>query len=277
MIYACIGWCCEVAFAAAVTGNFVNRGFLNGPICPIYGFGVCIAVMCLKPISENLILLFICSSALTSALEFLTGFVLEKIYHERWWDYSDKPLNIKGYICIEFSLLWGAVCAAVIKLVHPVTEYLVALIPTVLGWVLLGIFIGLLLADFIFTVVDLQRFRAAMRIAEKLSSELHNLSDDVGIRIYEGVKTVHEHSEDIKEKLENIKEDFAERAEHFANEAKHHRTESEIGREAAITELKDAISQKLKVGSFTGGRLAQAFPNLNLKEKIRRFRDESKK
>ena len=85
-VYAFLGWCAEVGYAATKTGKFVNRGFLNGPWCPVYGFGVVIVLGCLAPLSGNLPLLFLGSVALTSALEWLTGFVLEKLFHQRWWD-----------------------------------------------------------------------------------------------------------------------------------------------------------------------------------------------
>ena len=77
LIYSCLGWCAEVAFAAVKTGRFVNRGFLNGPVCPIYGFGMLIVLLVLEPVKENLALLFFGSMVFTSLLEFLVGFALE--------------------------------------------------------------------------------------------------------------------------------------------------------------------------------------------------------
>ena len=106
-IYSFLGWCTEVSYAALVTGKFVNRGFLNGPVCPVYGFGVVIVLSILVPLKGNLLVLFIGSVVLTSLLEWLTGFLLEKIFHQRWWDYSDQPFNIGGYICLRFSIAWG--------------------------------------------------------------------------------------------------------------------------------------------------------------------------
>ena len=81
-LYAFFGWCCEVCFAAAKDGVFVNRGFLNGPVCPIYGVGVTLVVLCLTPVRDNVLYLFIGSVLLTSALEWVTGFVLERVFHE---------------------------------------------------------------------------------------------------------------------------------------------------------------------------------------------------
>ena len=93
-VYGFLGWCTEVAFAAWKEHRFVNRGFLNGPICPIYGFGVTMVVRFLSPYKANLVLLYITSVILVTALEWLTGFILEKLFHNKWWDYSKMPLNI---------------------------------------------------------------------------------------------------------------------------------------------------------------------------------------
>ena len=97
-IYAFLGWCTEVSFFAVKTGKFVNRGFLNGPVCPVYGFGLVIIIMALTPLKDNLLLLFVGSVVITSSLEFLTGWALEKIFHTRWWDYTNNKFNLHGYI-----------------------------------------------------------------------------------------------------------------------------------------------------------------------------------
>ena len=96
-VYGFLGWCTEVAYAAAKQGKFVNRGFLNGPICPVYGIGVGVVVQFLTPVENNLVLLYISSTILVTVIEGITGFLLEKIFHNKWWDYSEQPLNIGGY------------------------------------------------------------------------------------------------------------------------------------------------------------------------------------
>ena len=110
-IYAFIGWVVEVSFHAVTVGKFINRGFLSGPYCPIYGFGAISVIYFLTDIAEkNKFVLFLGSIAIATAIEFVAGFLLEKIFHERWWDYSDRKLNVGGYICIEFSVIWGLFC-----------------------------------------------------------------------------------------------------------------------------------------------------------------------
>lgn len=154
-IYSFLGWCLEVCFFALNTGKFVNRGFLNGPVCPIYGFGVVIVVLCLTPLMENTLLLFLGSVLLTSLLELGVGFALEKLFHQRWWDYTNEPFNLGGYICLRFSLVWGVGALLVVKLVHPAIAALVALVPRTAGAVLAVPVLALFICDLVITVLGI--------------------------------------------------------------------------------------------------------------------------
>ena len=95
-IYAFFGWVLEVIRAALHEKKFVNRGFLSGPYCPIYGFGVVSVLLLLTPLKTNLPLLFVSSIILTSTLEFAAGFILEKLFYQKWWDYSTYRFNFNG-------------------------------------------------------------------------------------------------------------------------------------------------------------------------------------
>ena len=132
-IYAFLGWCAEVLYAAAVEKRFVNRGFLNGPVCPIYGVGVALIALLMGPFSGNLLALFIGSMILGSALEWTAGFLLEKIFRQKWWDYSNEPHNLNGYVCLKFSVLWGFAGAVVVRFIVPSTSRLAHLMPQTLG------------------------------------------------------------------------------------------------------------------------------------------------
>ena len=151
LIYSCIGWCLEVIFAAATTGQLVNRGFLNGPVCPIYGFGMVIVLFALTPLQGSVLLLYIGGVILPSALELVGGWALYKLYHTRWWDYSDFPFNIGGYICLEFCLLWGVGTLVVMRIVHPVVAGLVDMIPPFVGFVVMCVLYAVYAADVVVT------------------------------------------------------------------------------------------------------------------------------
>ena len=120
-LYGFIGWGVEVVYAAVKTHKLVNRGFLCGPICPIYGFGMVglIYSVSLIPMpdsgSMSAVAIFFIGMILTTAIELVGGWALFKIYHIRWWDYSNMKFNLGGYICPQFSLLWGLGSVLMIK------------------------------------------------------------------------------------------------------------------------------------------------------------------
>ena len=132
-VFSVLGWMMEVTLKYIQYHRFINRGFLIGPYCPIYGFGVLIVVLCLSPVSGSLIPLFFGSVVLTTMLELVTGFLLEKIFHAHWWDYSNEHFQLGGYICAKFSLLWGIACVLVMRVVHPAVMSLVHWLPHWLG------------------------------------------------------------------------------------------------------------------------------------------------
>ena len=138
-VYGCVGWGVEVAFAAVTTRQLVNRGFLNGPICPIYGFGMValVTAMQLLPKPEqtgegaNTVLVFFVGMFITTLIELVGGWVLFKLFHTRWWDYSMYRFNLGGYICPQFSLLWGLGSVLMVKVVHPLVAGLSMPLPGV--------------------------------------------------------------------------------------------------------------------------------------------------
>ncbi|WP_026884642.1 putative ABC transporter permease [Clostridium akagii] len=182
-IYAFIGWCIEVVYAAIKTGEFVNRGFLNGPVCPIYGFGVVILIELITPIGNNLILIFIVSIIVTSLIEFITGFILEKLFNNRWWDYSQRSFNIKGYICLRFSLIWGLASVFVVKIIHTVIRDITKLIPILLGNIMLGVIITLLIIDMVAAVETVLKFNVRLKKIDEISARIKESSDTLAKEI----------------------------------------------------------------------------------------------
>lgn len=177
LIYSCIGWCLEVIYAAATTGQLVNRGFLNGPVCPIYGFGMIIVLFALTPLQHSILLLYIGGVILPSALELAGGWALYKIYHTRWWDYSDFPFNIGGYICLEFCLLWGVGTLVVMRIVHPVVADLVDLIPPFVGVILMCFLYAVYAVDVVATAIAASALADTLDTMEQLGDSIHAVSD----------------------------------------------------------------------------------------------------
>ena len=212
-VYGFLGWCTEVAYAAAKQGKFVNRGFLNGPICPVYGIGVGVVVQFLTPVENNLVLLYISSTILVTVIEGITGFLLEKIFHNKWWDYSEQPLNIGGYVCVLFSLIWGVFCVLIVKIIHPLIYKVLTMIPLVLGIVVMACLAVGLLADLYVTASGILKMNRRLEAMEKIAAELKELSDKVGENIYENVMEGMEFREEKKARIEELKVKYEEMAE----------------------------------------------------------------
>ncbi|MBQ3471302.1 MAG: putative ABC transporter permease, partial [Clostridia bacterium] len=189
-VYGFLGWVVEVIFRGLCEGRFVNSGFLNGPICPIYGFGGVIVVLCLTPVQDNIPVLFICSAILTTGLELITGFALDKIFHTRWWDYTDKPFNIGGYICLQFMVAWGLVCVGLMKILHPPVIQLIRAVPFMLGVFLLIFVAVVFIADVVVTVITINHLANRLKIMDEIAASIHAVSDNIGTKVYNSAETV---------------------------------------------------------------------------------------
>lgn len=203
-IYGLLGWCTEVAFAAVKSGKFVNRGFLNGPICPVYGVGVGIVVFLLYDYRDRIVLLYVLSTILVTFIEWLTGYLMDKIFYHKWWDYSHMPLNIGGYVCLLFSLVWGVACVFIVKVIHPLIARLVGMIPFTAGVVILCILVGATCADICVTTLRVLKMNHHLDMMERVAEELKELSDKLGENIYENVIEQHERVEKLREKYTEL-------------------------------------------------------------------------
>lgn len=241
-IYAFLGWATEVVFAACARGVFENRGFLNGPVCPIYGFGVVIVVFLLEPLKENFWILFVGSVVLTSVLELITGFLMEKIFHHRWWDYSRMPLNIGGYVCLAFSLIWGLACVFLIDIVHPSIAFFVNHIPTLVTYIALPVLEVVFIADIIATSTSVFHFNRKLDEIDKLAAQIHQVSDEIGKRLSDGALKAKE-SEGIRKLTDTVMES---------------RSDAQSGLEV----LKLEIDEKEREVSRMQKRLIKAFPTM---------------
>ncbi len=172
LIYAFLGWCMESSLYTYKKHHFVNRGFLNGPLCPVYGVGMVIIIFFLQPFQNNLLVLFGLGLLVASMLEYLTGFVLESLFHARWWDYSQKKFNLNGYICLQNSLAWGVLCVMMMHFVQPVIHRFVAAIPQSIFYSLVAITLILLIIDLTFTIIHLVHFNILLHQVNQLKNQV---------------------------------------------------------------------------------------------------------
>lgn len=189
-IYSFIGWVWESCYVSARKHQWVNRGFLHGPMLPIYGSGALVILISTIGVRENPWLIFLFGMLAATVLEYITGAVMEKMFHVRYWDYSRQKLNLNGYICVSSSLCWGVFSVLLVRAVHIPVERAVLDIP-------LFITDGAALVLTVIMTVDLtQSFNEAMDLKQVLA-QLEESKEQIG---------------EMQEKLLQL-EEFAERIE----------------------------------------------------------------
>lgn len=126
-IYSFLGWCCEVVYCYDFSKReFINRGMLRGPICPIYGFGACTLIFFIYKLKDNFILVFLLGMLIASTIEYIASLILEKIFNARWWDYETYAFNLNGRICLLNSMLFGILSIILIRYIHTEINELMA-------------------------------------------------------------------------------------------------------------------------------------------------------
>ncbi len=261
VIYSFLGWCLETVYATINKKEFVNRGFLHGPFCPIYGFGTLSIIILLKPIETNYILLFLGSILLTSIIEYVTGYILETSFHSTWWDYSSRPYNLHGRICLSFSIIWGFISIFILKIVHPNIVYIVKLIPIKIAMIWFYIISLYLFIDFIITVITIFKLRSLLTQLNTTHSELTDKLSEFKLNLG-NTKDISE----LKVRLEQLIE---------SAELKVSKKKSDI--ENIIKDLKIKYDSLVLKKSPNYSRLIKAFPDLRFKGLDSILKDVKKK
>ncbi len=151
-IFGFLGWCMEVILKYRQYHRFINRGFLTGPILPIYGCGVVLITVVvgnLASVESGVVTTFALSLVICGAVEYLTSYVLEKIFHARWWDYSQKPMNLNGRVWIGNLVLFGLAGVAIIHIVNPVLFPALDRIPLDTRRIIAVVLLAILAVDFV--------------------------------------------------------------------------------------------------------------------------------
>lgn len=282
-IYSFLGWAWESAYVSIKNKKLVNRGFINGPLCTIYGAGAVTIYLLLRPFEKNLALLYLGGVITATALEYVTGWIMETVFHTRWWDYSNKKFNLHGYISLASSLLWGAFSILLFKLLQPFVSWITSLYPQSIGEVILAVvsvFYGIDFGISAYTAFGLSKtFGKVEDMLEELISYMENS------RLYET-------REEIREKLEGIRgsikqrellERLSARREEFIGRFESVIAESPFGENSFYNAKRQELEQRLD--DFSGKymeirskqnvfirRMVHAYPNL--KNGFKRYREK---
>lgn len=282
-IYSFLGWAWESAYVSIKNKKLVNRGFINGPLCTIYGAGAVTIYLLLRPFEKNLALLYLGGVISATALEYVTGWIMETVFRTRWWDYSNKKFNLHGYISLASSLLWGAFSILLFKLLQPFVSWITSLYPQSIGEVILAVVSVLYGIDFgisAYTAFGLSKtFGKVEDMLEELISYMEN-------------SCLYETREEIREKLEGIRgsikqrellERLSARREEFIGRFESVIAESPFGENSFYNAKRQELEQRLD--DFSGKymeirskqnvfirRMVHAYPNL--KNGFKRYREK---
>lgn len=227
-IYSFIGWVWECCFVSVRKRRWVNRGFMYGPMLPIYGFGALAVLISTIRVRDSIPLIFLFGMVGATLLEYVTGAVMERLFNVKYWDYSNQKFNLNGYICLTSSLGWGLFSVLLVKFVHVPIEGAVLKIPTIIAE---GIAFVLTVAATVDVTqsfndaMDLKRILAQLeeskkqirKIQEKLKVASEEFVEDYRQRAGEFVedyrRRVEEHVEDYRGRAEEMAEDYKKLAE----------------------------------------------------------------
>ncbi|MDO5096265.1 MAG: putative ABC transporter permease [Peptostreptococcaceae bacterium] len=252
IIYSFLGWVCECLYCSYLDKRIVNRGFVSGPVCPIYGFGALAILKMLTPFTDNVLTVFLAGVLITSAIEYIASYLLEKIFQTTWWDYSNYQYNLNGRICAKNSFLFGLMAVALQFYVHPL----------ILMWVDTVSVRAMTITAVTFTIAFSIDFSETVFTILRLNNKL---------------KTLDEIKAEALAKYSDFGQDFGVDA--ILKKIKELPQQSAISLNNGMEEILTRFKMKLLEIKFSERRLLRAFPKMrNLSnpyiQAIREFLDE---
>ena len=149
IIYSVLGWFVESAYMSFCNHRLTNRGFAKGPFCPIYGFGAVIGYLVLNPLSGHYVTLYLTGAFLATTFEYLVGIMMQKLLGEVWWDYTEKPMNYKGIICLESTIAWGFYAIIITMFLHERVLHRIDAMDMVYGRILCIVILAIVTVDYL--------------------------------------------------------------------------------------------------------------------------------
>lgn len=253
-VYSFLGWVCETIYCSIIDNQYVNRGFLKGPFCPIYGAGALIVIIFLTPFANNIIVLFLAAMLFTSTLEYVTGVLLEAIFNLTWWDYSKYRFNIHGKVCLLNSMLFGCLSVITIEFINPAVVIFIRHIP-------LNYVVWISSISLIYFMIDTTI--TALRVLE-LGGKLKEMNMLI---------------EEIREKREAYKGILQVNLSRFDSIIEQE-SEKVIHAKEQINKLKNKLEKVILKDRSVNKRIIRAFPNiksLKYQHSLEKLKEEIKK
>lgn len=174
IIYSFIGYISEIIFVSLENKKITNRGFLCGPICPIYGVGGLLMWFFLKDYNNDIVAIFCLGALLATIIEYITGWALEKIFHNKWWDYSNNKFNVDGRVCLLNTILFGIAAVIVVKLGGPLMNCLLGGLSKNVIIIIAILLMALFILDMIYSWIIAFNLRNNIIVVEDLKNNKLN-------------------------------------------------------------------------------------------------------
>ncbi|MBR1853262.1 MAG: hypothetical protein IJ794_09005 [Lachnospiraceae bacterium] len=229
-LYCLFGWCFESSYVSLKTGHFVNRGFMRGPFLPIYGSGAIMMLVVSAPFSNmqvpgRYVLIYVAGCIGATVLEYVTGVVMEALFKVRYWDYSNKPFNFQGHICLSSTLAWGALTVLVTEYLHKPFERFVLGIPDTLLSVCTVALTAVISADFVLSFKAALDLRDVLVRMEKVREEMAHMQKRLDVLIALTGEELEKYRDEVGELRDRYKLHMADKAR--------------------LTEMRDAIQRHM--------------------------------
>lgn len=265
-LYALLGWIYESTYVSVKKKSLVNRGFLNGPIIPLYGLGATLVYIVFWQYREQYLIVFLGGMILATLLEYITSLTMELIFHAKWWDYSDIKFNFQGRICLIASLFWGLLSLIMIVFIQPKTIKLLELIPDKFGVYFSYVISVVFLTDMTSTIVHMLQLNQLLDELQKMKQEFSDYIEST--KLYASKEEWKNKFSIIKlsDLLENIKGSFEENKEKLIELNKNREGFEIINFKREIEkQVKEYLCKfhfKISMTSRIQKRLLTAFPNV---------------
>lgn len=212
ILYSFLGWVMETCYCSIMEHRLVARGFLYGPICPIYGGGVMLMILFFTPLKGNLVLFYAAAVVIMTSWEYFVGWVLEVTTHVKYWDYSQYRLNLKGRVCLWVALTWGVLSYIVIFFIHPPIQSLVEGLSVPLEFMLCGAFLALLAVDATLTIRNLvlvaMHVESVAQLGQALQIQVALGKAELGDKLEDSAASLRERYRDQVAQLEKYSRRF---------------------------------------------------------------------
>ncbi|MBQ8659475.1 MAG: putative ABC transporter permease [Bacilli bacterium] len=226
ILFSFFGWCMEVVVTLSTTKKLVNRGFLVGPVCPIYGCGGVLLTLLLRKYISDALVLFVMSLIICSVLEYFTSYLMEKMFKARWWDYSKKKFHVNGRICLENCIAFGLLGLFIVKFVTPFFSGIIDNSPRIVIWILFYSILTVFVVDNIVSFKIISSFKKTARSIHKDSTaEITKKVKEILVSrggLYKRLVSAFnfEASEKLLLEIQNKVATTVKKAQEFANDSK---------------------------------------------------------